>query len=567
VGASLGAGAWAEVSASTVALGVDTPSITSPSNGAVDQMGSVTITSSAFGWSGLSDTHASSDWQLATDAGFTSIVSQSTADTSNLTSWDVSGLSTSQTYYVRVRHNGTNNGSSEWSAASSFATAATFGGLIGAPGTQGFGVGVATNLPSGFSEMTGTTDPASDNYGNYQYTDGSIMCFVPRFYYRIGHASNPTYGDYGANSIDVKGIDTYADEAAANAAGYAMHRAFIDGGQVLDGFFYDKYLASKDGSTSCKSVKNGVPISLTTDANYTNSNGMVTPDGTCTGILADAVMLSRARGAGFHCHTVFQVSAVALLSLAHAQASSSSTHCAWYDAAGTTNYPKGCNNNALSDVDDSGVTFATAGDSGNANKPQTGSGSPFAKTTHNGQSCGIADVNGSMFQVALGITSPGSSATDTAQVASGDVYALKESVAAADLKAGWNSTNDAWGNAAHLATLYDLQTGLLPWGSATGAVYFGNGTNQVFDEATSGAGWLRTACGIQQDTDAMSASGTSLFGQDYCYQYNRANLFVPCAGHWSFSVSAGVFYRHWRSSRSIGSTIYGWRAARPAPSS
>jgi len=213
------------------AAGVTTPTNSSPSNGATDQNGTVTLTSSAFAWYGLSDTHLNSDWQLATDAGFTSIVQSTSADSTNKTSWTVSGLSTSQTYYWRVRHRGTNNGVSSWSTGTIFVTKATFGGLIGTQGGQGFGVGeYSGTLPSGFSAMTGTSDKASANYGNYQYSDGSIMVFVPRFYYRIGNAASPRYATYGANAIDIVGIDTYATEAAANAAGYAMHRAFKDGG-------------------------------------------------------------------------------------------------------------------------------------------------------------------------------------------------------------------------------------------------------------------------------------------------------------------------------------------------
>ncbi len=542
------------------AAGVTTPTNSSPSNGATDQNGTVTLTSSAFAWYGLSDTHLNSDWQLATDAGFTNVVRSASADATNKTSWTVSGLSTSQTYYWRVRHRGTNNGVSAWSTGTSFVTKATFGGLIGTQGGQGFGVGeYSGTLPSGFSAMTGTSDKASANYGNYQYSDGSIMVFVPRFYYRIGNAASPRYATYGANAIDIVGIDTYATEAAANAAGYAMHRAFKDGGADKSGFFIDKYLASKNGTTSCKSIANAVPISLTTTATYTNSNGMTTGEGSCTGIYADAVLLARSRGVGtFNVASVFMYSALAMLALAHAQASSNTTYCAWYDA--TNNFPKGCNNNALADTNDAGVTFTTAGDSGSANKPKTGSGSPFAKTTHNGQACGVADLNGALYQVMLGITNAGANATDTTQKTDGNAYVLKTSVALSSLTYGWNGTNDAWGDATNLATKYDLETGLFPWGATTGWTYFGSGSNQVFSGATSGISWKRTACGIQNATSGADATGTSQFGNDGCYQYNRANLFALSAASWNNAASAGVFYRNWSNSRSDGSNYVGFRA-------
>ena len=544
-----------------LAAGVQTPVNQSPANNAIDQNGAVTLVASAFGWLGQSDTHLNSDWQVATDAAFDTIIASSLADTVNKTSWTVSGLSASQTYYWRVRYRGTSNGVSEWSAPFSFSTKSTFGGLIGTQGGQGFGVGIYPHtLPSGFSALSGTSDPASANYGNYQYSDGSIMVFVPLFYYRIGHTSSPRYATYGLNAVDIVGTETFANEATANAAGYALHRAFIDGGSVKSGFFIDKYLACKNGSTSCRSVKDGVPISLTNDASYTNSNSMVTSEGTCTGILADAVLLSRSRSVGtFNAASIFMYDALATLSLAHGQASASATHCAWYGA--TNNFPKGCNNGSLADINDAGVTFTTAGDSGNANKPKTGSGTPFAKTTHNGQACGVADLNGAMLQVMLGVTSPGSGAADLARVENGNAYVLKTSIALSSLRAGWNGTNDAWGDATNLATKYDLISGFLPWGSASGQVYFGNGSNQVFSGATSGTSYLRKCCGVQETTASTSASGTSLFGTDGCYQYNVANLFPPASGHWNSAASAGVFYRSWNYHRSDNSGLYGFRAA------
>ena len=544
-----------------LASGVQTPVNQSPTNNAIDQNGAVTLTASAFGWLGPSDTHLNSDWQVAIDATFNTIIASSLADTVNKTSWTVSGLSVSQTYYWRVRYRGTNNGVSEWSAPFSFSTKSTFGGLIGTQGGQGFGVGEYPHtLPSWITAMSGTSDPASANYGNYQGADGSVMVFVPKFFYRIGHTSSPRYATYGLNAVDIVGIETFASEAAANAAGYALHRAFKDGGSVKSGFFVDKYLASKNGSASCRSVKDGVPISLTANTSYTNSNGMVTSEGTCTGIFADAVLLSRSRGVGtFNVASIFMYDALATLSLAHGQASTSATHCAWYDA--TNNFPKGCNNGSLADTDDSSVTFVTAGDSGSTAKPKTGSGNPFAKTTHNGQACGVADLNGSMQEAMLGVTRPGSSATDTAQVANGDAYVLKTSVALSSLRAGWNGTNDAWGDATNLATKYDLISGFFPWGSAIGGVRFGNGSNQVFSGTTSGTSYLRKCCGVQETTAGTSASGTNQFGADYCYQYNRANLFPVGADYWYGAAGAGVFFRGWLNSRTTDGYGAGFRVS------
>jgi hypothetical protein len=534
------------------------PTVTAPPDGETDVLEQPLLESSAFAVVNGDDTHVASSWRVRDTAG--NVVWSVAEDEANLVSIEVpSGfLEEGREYTVEVRHHGELFGASAWSPMITLYTAEQFAGAIGEAGGQGFGVGAYPGeLPSGFTALSGHNDKASDNYGNYQYSDGSILCFIPAFYYRIGSADSPRYADYGANAIDIVGLGVFADQAAAASAGYALHRAFIDGGSVKQGFFIDKYLNSKNAANDAgRSVAGGVPISLTTSSSYTRSDGMTG----CTGILADAVTLSRARGAGFNSASVFMYSALALLALAHGQAATGATYCAWYDGTGTTNYPKGCNS-SLADVDDSSVTFESAGDSGTADKPKAGSGSPFAKTTHNGQANGVADLNGSMFEPALGITTPGTSATSTSAESNGNCYVLKESVELASLTAGFGGATDAWGTAANLATNYDQMDGILPWGSTTGAVYFGNGSNQVFSGDTSGQNWLRTACGIQASNSAMSASGTNLFGQDYCYQYNRQNLFVRCGGSWGNASDAGVFSRSWNFYRALINTGYGFRAA------
>ena len=61
------------------------------------------------------------------------------------------------------------------------------GGDIGTAGAAGFGVGVCptAELPTGMTPLSGYNVVGSSNYGNYQYSDGSIMVFVPKFYYRM----------------------------------------------------------------------------------------------------------------------------------------------------------------------------------------------------------------------------------------------------------------------------------------------------------------------------------------------------------------------------------------------
>ena len=109
---------------------VEAPVIQAPTNGATNVSETPVLVSSVFGVSPVgADTHASTDWQIATDAGFSSITYQAIADATNLETLDVPAgeLSENTTYYVRARHNGTTLGASAYSATVSFTTLPLFG--------------------------------------------------------------------------------------------------------------------------------------------------------------------------------------------------------------------------------------------------------------------------------------------------------------------------------------------------------------------------------------------------------------------------------------------------------
>jgi len=440
---------------------------------------------------------------------------------------------------------------------------------IGVQGGKNFGVGIYQfSLPSGYSALAGTTDPDSAQYGNYSYSDGSICCFVPAFYYRIGHSDSPRFAVYGLNAVDIANYYDFPSEFAANAAGYVLHRAFIDGGTVKSGFFFDKYPNSKDtatGITHGSSLLNAVPISLTGSTVFTRSNGMTG----CVGQLYDAITLSRARGAGWQCASAFQYSALAFLSLAHGQAATGTDHCAWYDATLAINFPKGSNNNNLADINDSGVTFTTAGDSGAASKPLAGSGSPFAKTTHNGQACGIADLNGGLWEIAIGVTTYGDNATQNYQRVEGDpdigkFWVLKPSITLASLTAGWNDSTDHWQSAANIGTLYDEVAAGMWWAAnAAAAVRHGDSNNpgaQVFSGNSTGAGYSSTSIGHPNQT-GTSGTGTALFGFDELFQYQRRNLLLVVGGGRDSGSAAGIWAKSWFRHRANSLVSTGFRAS------
>jgi len=297
---------------------------------------------------------------------------------------------------------------------------------IGTPGGIGFGVGICPEekLPSNIMPLVGTYTIGHDDYGNYKcIIDNSIMVWIPKFYYRITNdINNPYYG----TKVEIKSALEYKTEAEANADNFALHRAFIDGGEIKDGFFVDKYKGSLTNfiyntSGILSSIKNGNPISSSADTkrdasnNYAGSfsnclsNGQVPAD-----IYGGAWSAVKSRGNNFAVMSIFIRSAIAMLSLAHAQASTSTSNCAWYDAI--SNFPKG-NNNYGADINDATCTFTVCDDgywSSRNEARKNGSGSTFAKTTHNGQNCGISDINGNQWEVLQGLTTICASKTITA---------------------------------------------------------------------------------------------------------------------------------------------------------
>jgi hypothetical protein len=490
---------------------------------------------------------------------------------------------------------------------------------IGAAGAQGFGVGICPVLPAGYSPLAGYSDPASDNYGNYHYSDGSVMVWVPAFFYRIGHADSPNFGGYDGNAIDIAALSAFADVATANAAGYALHRAFYDAGAAQPGFFVDKFQASNNGGVA-SSIRNGNPLSTATAHN---------PIGALTGAPANnyggTFAAAKTRGERFFPAMRYQFAALALLATAHGQAATTSSWCAWYDATRVSNFPKGNNNNALKDANDATVVYVS---DGYPNCGKTGSGSPFAKTTHNGQACGVADLNGNVWEVSPGLTcitgtkaitaatqanpvkitaaAHGRATGEIAQITGivgmtqindklftitavdadnftldgvdgtaftaytsggslthGTFYALATSYAAKDLTGGNTLATDQWG-----ATGLAAHSVALPMTFRTDYAQngfdkrFGRAAAAVLDADTSGDGWARTALGLPLAGGISDGTtGSNLFGADYFYQ-KLVNEMCPIAGgNWSLSSSAGVWSVYLYSARTYSNVYVGFRAA------
>lgn len=410
---------------------------------------------------------------------------------------------------------------------------------IGVAGQRDFGVGICPGpLPADIFELPGTRISGSDEYGNYTCsTDGSIAVWIPAHFYKWGTGSN----GLAVNVIDIKPFGHFETVAAANAAGYALDRSFYDGGAIQPGVFVDKYLCSNNGGIA-SSIKNGNPLSSAGDHN---------PFAGLTGApgnnLAGAIAAAKTRGSNWFCSSRFIFAMLARLSYAHAQASSElpspQTYCAWYTP--TAPFPKGNNNNALRDVNDLEILYLSDGYS---NAGKTGSANLFARTTHNGQNSGIADLNGNMWEITPGLTSNGT-----------NLYILKTTARMKDLTGGETLATDLWG-ATGIAALYDdLGTAYESWREtgADRAVTYGNAA-QVFSAATSGNAWNWAGAGGML---ATGDGGTTPFGSDIFYDYKPDKMCPRSGGSWDNASGAGVWALNLAGVRSNSGVYVGFRSA------
>lgn len=402
---------------------------------------------------------------------------------------------------------------------------------IGVPGGQGFGVGIAPEVPSGFAALSGTTDPASGNYGNYQYSDGSVMVYVPAFYYKYGAGSN----GLAVNVVDVKAFSYFVDVATANAAGYALHRAFYNGGSIRQGVFVDKYQCSNNSGIA-SSIRLGNPLS---------SDAAHNPFGGLTGAPANAyygaITAAKTRGTRFFCNTRFIHAALALLANAHASASTNTTFCAWYMP--NANSPKGNNNNALGDSNDAAIGYASDGYS---NCGKTGSANFPARVAHNGQASGVMDLNGNMWEISLGLTSNGT-----------NYYLLKTSVDVATITGGNTLATDAWG-ATGLAAMYDSIGATYESLQGSGSFKNYGAAGQVLSSSTSGAAWAAAGAGIPL---SAGVGGSNQFGGDGLWDYRPNELCVISGGNWDNGSTAGVWALNLGVVRGDSGSGIGFRAA------
>lgn len=149
---------------------IDMPTVESPANntsnyasvsGTVDDF-AIEATASIMGMTTGVDTYVSSDWQIATDDAFSTVVDSVTGYTGGLT-WTSNGVLTNPlNYYIRVKHNGAAV-SSAWSAGNLFSL-----GTITVPEvTHIVKPTIITTLYSGVMSTFDTADNGSGMYKAY----------------------------------------------------------------------------------------------------------------------------------------------------------------------------------------------------------------------------------------------------------------------------------------------------------------------------------------------------------------------------------------------------------------
>ena len=374
------------------------------------------------------------------------------------------------------------------------------------PGELGFGCGVASDTLATELKLTGMPgfrDPTSVNYGNYWDANKNVFVFIPKFYFK-----------WERNTVFVSPVEK---------EGYVIHRAFINAGKEIEGFFIGKYQFSFPNNKAA-SVQGSV---------WNEQQGYR--------YLEEANKL----GDRYTIINMFMFNALAVLTKAQRQ---NGRNCAWMDVA--PYYPKGNNNNGR-DINDQSVFYIfSKNDSNHTAYQVTGSGIPFAKTTHNGQNCGVCDINGNTWEFALGMTSEGTKyfvpklETDMTKFTH-------------NVKNGANTDEQcAWGDNAYLSN----SKGFFEELNITGTVYtsaadihyvFGKGDEQVIPfNATKGSDHWKLSClGVPFMAGATqgTSGGSEEFGNDciyYAIGYSgtKINHLIPrLGGHFSNAAGAGVF--------------------------
>lgn len=431
---------WQSVQFNTVAVfaSVNTPTLTV--EGAPDAVKETpTLTLSAFG--GVNVTYKTSHFKILKNAD-NSLVWESTSDTGSV-KVPRSMLEVSTTYKFQGWHE-SNEGVSSQVAEVVASTKDNFIiiGDIGAPDSPTFGIGIPSDeeaeaFISGMTKHPDFYDETKAGYGSWilpgkyiddhQSTINGVLKYIPKFYWHPlvkgdGGPSNLLSDDeiealvpyvdvtkeqmirvrdkYPYSGIVFASSSAFANESEANAQGFVLPAAFIDGGKEKNGFFIAPTL------TTCLTGNQSAYMGLTYDGESPSNQKFFRLNGdpnsyfdAQTNSAKDAIIIPRLYNPNLCCESVYTVAALALISLCVAQYATSTSDCAWF-SSGAINYPKGISQTSY-DTDDFSVALNT-GMSITTGSIFPSTENAYCKTTHNGRINGITHVNGWLWRPMVG---------------------------------------------------------------------------------------------------------------------------------------------------------------------
>ena len=562
---------------------VDTPTLTvqgTPN----DVPKAPTLTLSNF--SGTNATHASTNWRIVKVQDSSEVWTAS--NNSNTITVPEGKLEVSTDYKFQAQYVSTEGAVSAWAetlgrTADSFTIVDNIGSVV--DGTFGVGVAPSDVYESlGLSPLPGTEDPKSFQYGLYEIVlpeetkqdssqnDGKVrrQCkayvkYIPKFYYAfltnyttgqlMTEETLKEYEKYSGislallkqaqerspnHAIVIAPGSAFINESDANSHGFILHRAFIDGGREMPGFFIANSLlyysaSSNNLNTDTKyyyyfgaKELNHYEYDLTENhvQGIVRLNGSTPPmrsDFGDSNTLGSAVTLCR-KFSGFNLASIFMWSAISMLSFAAGLYCKDAIECAWYKDSGNIG-PRGNNQNTR-DADDATVTFPAM--TGTTGTPFPSNSEQYAKTTHNGTISGITNVNGWLWQPLLGTNG---------------YYdkVMPESTVLANITSAGAALNNG-------ETFEQSST------SVWGQTYIDH-TSTTWFKQVSGA--ERAMCGVAPLAKNYSVTGSgaenSLFGADGFSRHSGYTAPIV-GGYWDGGVSAGVFDRsdyYWANANSI----------------
>lgn len=250
-GVVYGSSAWVEVTAKTLNVYVENPTITV--EGTIDKVPkNPTISGSTFSVMNGTDTHEATDYQVVRVSDGV-VVWESLENTVNKTSIRTGDLVESTAYIFKMRYKGTTYGYSQWVQVTG-TTKAVFSVAYGVEWNSATDTYLRTGAASGVANSTSyagaiqtqmrrcvlnadgtvkyylhptdSTKKADGTAAIIDGTDGNVMVEIPKFWYKYEHVS---------------GVHKWSISDGNHGPDYEVHPAFIRGGVEKDYRYYPAY--------------------------------------------------------------------------------------------------------------------------------------------------------------------------------------------------------------------------------------------------------------------------------------------------------------------------------------